>query len=99
MNLAIPGIAGLSTTELLLIVFVLVLLFGAKKLPEVARGTGRALRIFKSETKGLVSDDDEAPPPPASGSTQLPSSPPPTQVEPITPAHPVEETVRPDQDR
>lgn len=45
--------------ELVLIILVIVLLFGAKKLPELARGTGQALRIFKSETKGLVDDDDE----------------------------------------
>ena len=31
------------------------LLFGAKKLPELARGSGQALRIFKAETKGLKS--------------------------------------------
>ena len=35
------------------------LLFGAKKLPELARGSGRALRIFKAETKGLLEDDDK----------------------------------------
>ena len=35
------------------------LLFGAKKLPELARGSGRALRIFKAETKGLMDDDDD----------------------------------------
>jgi sec-independent protein translocase protein TatA len=34
-------------------------LFGAKKLPELARGSGRALRIFKAETKGLMDDDDD----------------------------------------
>ena len=50
---AIPG-----GWELVLIVLVILLLFGAKKLPELARGTGRALRIFKSETKGLADDDD-----------------------------------------
>ncbi|WP_101524460.1 MULTISPECIES: twin-arginine translocase TatA/TatE family subunit [Nocardioides] len=54
-----PLIAGLGTTELLIILAVLVLLFGASKLPELARGSGRALRIFKAETKGLL-DDDEA---------------------------------------
>ncbi|GAA4743086.1 hypothetical protein GCM10023350_29740 [Nocardioides endophyticus] len=36
---------------------VLVLLFGATKLPELAQGSGRALRIFKAETKGLMDDD------------------------------------------
>ncbi len=51
--------AGLGWPELIIIVFVLMLLFGAKKLPDMARGTGRALRIFKSETKGLMNDDDD----------------------------------------
>ena len=53
-----PLIAGLGPQELVLIVLVILLLFGAKKLPELARGSGRALRIFKTETKGLVDDDD-----------------------------------------
>lgn len=50
---------NLGPTEILLILLVLVLLFGAKKLPELARGSGRALRIFKAETKGLMDDDDD----------------------------------------
>ncbi len=54
-----PLIAGLGPQELVLIVLVILLLFGAKKLPELARGSGRALRIFKTETKGLVDDDDD----------------------------------------
>ena len=56
-----PLIANLGPTELILIVLVIVLLFGASKLPELARGSGRALRIFKAETKGLMDDDDDAP--------------------------------------
>lgn len=52
-------IAGLGPTELLLILAVIVLLFGASKLPELARGSGRALRIFKAETKGLMDDDED----------------------------------------
>ena len=35
------------------------LLFGASKLPDLARGSGRALRIFKAETKGLMDDDED----------------------------------------
>jgi sec-independent protein translocase protein TatA len=58
-GLLIPLIAGLGPTELLIIVGILVLLFGAKKLPELARGSGRALRIFKAETKGLLEDEDK----------------------------------------
>jgi sec-independent protein translocase protein TatA len=56
---ALPLIAGLGPTEIILVLLVIVLLFGAKKLPELARGTGRALRIFKAETKGLLDDDDD----------------------------------------
>jgi sec-independent protein translocase protein TatA len=57
-----PLIAGLGPTELIIIVGVIVLLFGASKLPELARGSGRALRIFKAETKGLMDDDEEKTP-------------------------------------
>jgi sec-independent protein translocase protein TatA len=53
-----PLLAGLGTPELLIIAAVVVLLFGAAKLPDLARNSGRALRIFKAETKGLMDDDD-----------------------------------------
>ncbi|HEX2894402.1 MAG TPA: Sec-independent protein translocase subunit TatA [Marmoricola sp.] len=49
----------IGAPEIILILAVVVLLFGAKKLPELARGSGRALRIFKAETKGLIDDDDD----------------------------------------
>lgn len=55
---------GIGAPEIILILAVVVLLFGAKKLPELARGSGRALRIFKAETKGLIDDEDEATPKP-----------------------------------
>ena len=64
MNVAIPGMADLGMPELIIIVLVVLLLFGGKKLPEMARGTGRALRIFKAETKGLMSDDERDTPQP-----------------------------------
>jgi sec-independent protein translocase protein TatA len=57
---------NLGTTEILLILAVVILLFGAKKLPELARGSGKALRIFKSEVKALHDDDDDVQPKPAS---------------------------------
>lgn len=72
MTIALPGFgAGLGTPELIIIVLVVLLLFGGKKLPEMARGTGRALRIFKAETKGLMEDDDK---PAGSTQAQLPAS-------------------------
>lgn len=46
--------------EWLIILAIVILVFGAAKLPELARGTGQALRIFKAETKGLREDDTTA---------------------------------------
>ena len=40
-----------------ILVVVLVLLFGAKRLPDAARSLGRSMRILKAETKGLAEDD------------------------------------------
>lgn len=40
-------IGGIGTSEMLLIVFALLLLFGGKKLPELMRGAGRGIREFK----------------------------------------------------
>ena len=50
---------NLRWQELLIIVALVVLLFGAKRLPDAARGLGRSLRIFKAETKGLADDHSE----------------------------------------
>jgi sec-independent protein translocase protein TatA len=57
----------LGTPELILIFAVIVLLFGANKLPELARGSGRALKIFKAETKGLNDSADDDPKTPEQG--------------------------------
>ncbi|WIM72443.1 Sec-independent protein translocase subunit TatA [Corynebacterium suedekumii] len=48
---------NLGATELIIIAVVLVLLFGAKKLPDAARSIGRSMRIFKSEVKEMGNDD------------------------------------------
>jgi sec-independent protein translocase protein TatA len=53
---------GIGAPEILIVVGVIVLLFGGRKLPELARGSGRALRIFKSEVKGLKDDDEDTKP-------------------------------------
>ncbi len=46
--------------ELVLVVLVIMVLFGAKRLPDASRSLGRSLRIFKAETKGLRDDDNAA---------------------------------------
>ncbi|TDC60507.1 twin-arginine translocase TatA/TatE family subunit [Actinomadura sp. GC306] len=50
--------AGLGTTEILIILAVVLLLFGSAKLPTLARSLGKSARILKAETKGLHDDDD-----------------------------------------
>lgn len=45
--------------HLIVVVLVFLLFFGIPKLPELARSLGRSLRIFKSETKDLLSDDSK----------------------------------------
>ena len=49
---------NLGSTELLIVAVVLLILFGAKRLPDSARSLGRSMRIFKAETKGLREDTD-----------------------------------------
>ena len=46
--------------EWLVILAIVVLVFGAAKLPDLARSSGQALRIFKTETKSLRDDDDDS---------------------------------------
>ncbi|HSA50643.1 MAG TPA: Sec-independent protein translocase subunit TatA [Yinghuangia sp.] len=47
----------LGPTEIILILVIVVLLFGAKKLPDTARALGRSMRILKSEAKAMKTDD------------------------------------------
>jgi len=54
-----PGV--LKPWHIIVLVVVLVLLFGAKRLPDAARSLGRSMRILKAETKGLVDDDKQHP--------------------------------------
>jgi sec-independent protein translocase protein TatA len=81
-----PMIGMPEGAEWFVILAIVVLVFGAAKLPDLARGTGQALRIFKAETKGLRSDDESAaaPTPPPS---QLPMTS--TDEMPVTPQTPV----------
>lgn len=49
---------NLGLGEILLIVFVALLLFGPKKLPELGKAAGTTLREFKKATKGILEDDE-----------------------------------------
>ena len=54
-----PMIGMPQGLEWLVILAIVVLVFGAAKLPDLARSSGQALRIFKTETKGLRDDEDD----------------------------------------
>jgi sec-independent protein translocase protein TatA len=62
-----------------IVILLVILLFGAKRLPDVARGVGRSLRVFKAETEGLRTDgqSDDAP--------ALTATPTPTASAPVVP--------------
>jgi sec-independent protein translocase protein TatA len=49
-------IGGLGGTEVILILVVILLLFGAKRIPELAKGLGRGIREFKDATKEVKSE-------------------------------------------
>jgi len=70
--------------ELLLILGVLVILFGATRLPMAARSLGQSMRIFKAETKGLRADDEETAQDDQQQAPQQQSSPPQTLRPPQT---------------
>lgn len=48
---------NIGSWELLIVAVLLLVLFGAKRLPDSARSLGRSMRIFKAETKGLRGDE------------------------------------------
>lgn len=50
---------GLQPWHVLILIVVLVALFGAKRLPDAARGIGKSMRIFKAEAKSLRDENEE----------------------------------------
>ncbi|WP_063002342.1 Sec-independent protein translocase subunit TatA [Nocardia mikamii] len=75
---------SLSPTHWLIIALVVVVLFGAKRLPDAARGLGRSLRIFRSEMSEMHSEDSGSP---------HPASAPATPLAPTQPANPASSAV------
>jgi sec-independent protein translocase protein TatA len=64
-----PLVLGLGVPELLIILAVVLLLFGGARLAGIGKSTGRAIKEFKEETRGLKEADKPADPtpPPAVG--------------------------------
>ena len=51
---------AMSPTHWLIVIGVLVLLFGAKKLPDLARSVGQSTRLFRGEMRGLREEEEQA---------------------------------------
>jgi len=68
-----PG--GLSIWEIMIVLAVLLLLFGAKRLPEMGKSLGHGMREFKDAVTGKV-DLDERPEVPAQTTAAPPPAPP-----------------------
>ena len=49
---------GIGTTELLVILFIILLVFGSKKLPELAQGLGKGIREFKKASNDIQEELD-----------------------------------------
>lgn len=56
MDIALAFLGPVGWPEIVIILAIALLLFGGKKLPELARGLGRGLRHFKEEVQGIKSD-------------------------------------------
>lgn len=50
---------SIGTTEWIIIAFIILLLFGGKKIPEFFKGLGEAVREFKKSAKGLDEEDSK----------------------------------------
>ncbi|WP_347159662.1 Sec-independent protein translocase subunit TatA/TatB [Pontibacter chitinilyticus] len=53
-------IGGLGGTEVMLILLAILLLFGAKRIPELAKGLGKGIREFKDATKDVKNEFEAA---------------------------------------
>jgi TatA/E family protein of Tat protein translocase len=56
MSFSLGFIEGIGGPELAMIMFVVLLLFGAQRLPELARGLGKSVREFKKAASGVESE-------------------------------------------
>jgi sec-independent protein translocase protein TatA len=79
---AMFAILGLSGTELIIVLVAILVLFGAKRIPEFAKGLGKGINEFKKASREVTdSIDHETAPtpktPPANTTAQSQASPPP----------------------
>jgi sec-independent protein translocase protein TatA len=66
---------GVSLWEILILLLVILLVFGPKRLPEMGRSLGRGMREFKESISGKDSDDERVELPVGTQDTSAPSPP------------------------
>jgi sec-independent protein translocase protein TatA len=81
MNLSLGFIEGIGGPELMMIMFIILLLFGANKLPELARGLGKSVKEFKKAASGVEEEVRRA--------MEEPPTPPPAPPKPVASIQPV----------
>ena len=59
MNVELAFLGGLRGWEILLILLVLLIFFGAKKIPELAKGLGKGIKEFKNATNEIKEEIEE----------------------------------------
>jgi sec-independent protein translocase protein TatA len=52
---------GIGATEMLILVIVLLVVFGPKRLPEIGRSLGKGMRDFKTSVSAITDDEPAAP--------------------------------------
>jgi sec-independent protein translocase protein TatA len=82
------AILGLSGTELIIVLVAILVLFGAKKIPEFAKGLGKGINEFKKASREVTDSIENEPTvapkvPPASTAAQAQSNPPPPETKVI----------------
>ena len=80
---------GISLPELLILLVVLLLVFGAKRLPEMGRSLGKGMREFKDGVSGIDAEPVQTTPAPTKVELSSPVSEPVAQTEPESERQPV----------
>ena len=82
---------GMGHWEILILFLVILLVFGAKRIPEMAQGLGKGIREFRKAMHDVQSEIDLNAPPPSDSDKELNSSPPPQTVSQKTSPAPAQE--------
>jgi sec-independent protein translocase protein TatA len=59
ISILLGFLGGLGTGELIILVLIILLLFGAKRIPGLARGLGKGIKEFKDARNGSEPEEDE----------------------------------------